>query len=420
MPISKKTKSNKIKDNQIGEPKSKGTTKKVSIKADPKVIKKDVILKPTEIITTKKTSVKVSKEIEILKNQANKLQKQLNWYKSFFDNATDAVFIVQPETWTVMDANDFAANLLGVDKNELIGATLPQFRRIFKLLMKTNSPVVLSELTMNTPYNPELMVEVSARFVTHENEELIQAIARDVSEQHALTDKLVQADKLVLLGQLSAGVAHEIRNPLAAVNLNLQMLKRRFADDSTESTYIGTALQGVDRISKIVEVTLNFSRPTMPDIKEININTLIPSVLDMTEAVLKRKEIMVELKLSDDMPLVAADVKQLQQVFINLITNAADAIKSKGQVVIESYVEYGNRQLEGDFVVVAIRDNGIGISPDELQKIFNPFFTRKAEGTGLGLPITQRILHQHNGVIDVESQVGEGTSFYVKLPVPRG
>jgi signal transduction histidine kinase len=158
----------------------------------------------------------------------------------------------------------------------------------------------------------------------------------------------------------------------------------------------------------------------MPDIKEININTLIPSVLDMTEAVLKRKEIMVELKLSDDMPLVAADVKQLQQVFINLITNAADAIKSKGQVVIESYVEYGNRQLEGDFVVVAIRDNGIGISPDELQKIFNPFFTRKAEGTGLGLPITQRILHQHNGVIDVESQVGEGTSFYVKLPVPRG
>lgn len=378
----------------------------------------DKINDKTKVKSVVKSIKKDEKEEDYL-NQISLLKKQLNWYKSFFDNATDAVFIVQPETWTIMDANDFAANLLGTTKNELIGSTLPQFRRIFKLLMKTNSPVVLSELTLHTNYNPELMVEVSARFVNYENEELIQAIARDVSEQHALTDKLVQADKLVLLGQLSAGVAHEIRNPLAAVNLNLQMLKRRFAEDSTENSYINIALQGVDRISRIVEVTLNFSRPTMPDIKEININSLLPTTLDMTEAILKRKEIVVELKLEDNMPYVAADVKQMQQVFINLITNAADAIKTKGKVIIESYVEYGNKQLEGDFVVVAIRDTGIGISPDELQKIFNPFFTRKAEGTGLGLPITQRILHQHNGVIDVESAVGEGTSFYVKLPVPR-
>lgn len=394
-------------------------------------VKQETKVKTAKVTKSKELTTKVTKpksttikkgnsELEKLKSQLLFTQKQLNWYKSFFDNATDAVFIVQPETWTILDANDFAANLMGKDKNDLLGSNLPQFRRIFKLLMKTNSPVVLSELTLHTHYNPELMVEVSARFVSYEDEVLIQAIARDVSEQHALTDKLVQADKLVLLGQLSAGVAHEIRNPLAAVNLNLQMLKRRFTEDATEYNYINTALQGVDRISRIVEVTLNFSRPTMPDIKEININTLIPSTLDMTESVLKRKEIMVELKLSDDLPLVAADVKQMQQVFINLITNAADAIKTKGQVVIESYVEYGSKQLEGDFVVVAIRDNGIGISPEELQKIFNPFFTRKAEGTGLGLPITQRILHQHNGVIDVESTVGSGTSFYVKLPVPRG
>lgn len=396
------------------EPKVKAiTVKATKVAKSQSTVTKDIKSKATN-------TKKVNSEIEKLKSQLLFTQKQLNWYKSFFDNATDAVFIVQPETWTILDANDFAANLMGKDKNELLGSNLPQFRRIFKLLMKTNSPVVLSELTLHTHYNPELMVEVSARFVSYEDEVLIQAIARDVSEQHALTDKLVQADKLVLLGQLSAGVAHEIRNPLAAVNLNLQMLKRRFTEEATEYNYINTALQGVDRISRIVEVTLNFSRPTMPDIKEININTLIPSTLDMTESVLKRKEIMVELKLSDDLPLVAADVKQMQQVFINLITNAADAIKTKGQVVVETYVEYGSKQLEGDFVVVAIRDNGIGISPEELQKIFNPFFTRKAEGTGLGLPITQRILHQHNGVIDVESTVGAGTSFYVKLPVPRG
>ncbi|MCX6153392.1 MAG: ATP-binding protein [Candidatus Kapabacteria bacterium] len=345
------------------------------------------------------------------------LEKQLSWYKSFFDLATDAVFIVQPESWSVLDANEYAATLLGIPRNDILGTTLPQFRRIFKLLKKSSSPIVLSELSFETNSSEELMVEVSARFVEYEGQKLIQAIARDVSEQHALTDKLVQADKLVLLDQLSAGVAHEIRNPLAAVNLNLQVLKRKIKEDAPEYNYISTALQGVDRISRIVEVTLNFSRPAMPEITDVNLNTLLRASLDLTASALKRKEITVDLKLDDALPLVAADAKQMQQVFINLITNAADAIKTKGMISISSYPEAPQRQNEGEYACVSITDNGIGITPEDLPKIFNPFFTRKAEGTGLGLPITQRILHQHSGIVDVESKVGEGTTFYIKLPV---
>lgn len=353
------------------------------------------------------------------KEKIERLEKQLAWYKSFFDNATDAVFIVQPETWSVLDANEYAASLLGIPRTDLLGSALPQFRRIFKLLKKTSSPIVLSELSLETPQNENLMVEVSARFVKYENNYLIHAIARDVSEQHALTDKLVQADKLVLLGQLSAGVAHEIRNPLAAVNLNLQILKRNIAEDTPEYSYIGTALQGVDRISRIVEVTLNFSRPTMPDIQSININSLIPIVLELCASVLKRKEIKVELKFDDTIPKVAADAKQLQQVFINLITNAADSIKTKGEIIVRTYTEPSVKINEGEYACVSISDTGSGIPPEDLPKIFNPFFTRKAEGTGLGLPITQRILHQHGGIVDVESNVGQGTTFYVKLPTPQ-
>jgi signal transduction histidine kinase len=135
--------------------------------------------------------------------------------------------------------------------------------------------------------------------------------------------------------------------------------------------------------------------------------------------VLKRKEIIVELDFDEKLPMVPADNKQLQQVFINLITNAADAIKTKGNIKIKTYTEPATKHGEGEFAIVAITDNGVGIPPEDLQKIFNPFFTRKADGTGLGLPITQRIMHQHNGIIDVESKIGEGTTFYVKLPVPR-
>lgn len=351
-------------------------------------------------------------------DEIDELKKQLSWYKSFFENATDAVFIVQPDTWSILDTNDHAAEMFATTKEKMLGATLPQFRRIFKLLTKSNSPTVLSELTLDTSDNREIMVEVSARFFEYDGQKLIQAIARDVSEQHALTDKLVQADKLVLLGQLSAGIAHEIRNPLAAVNLNLQIIKRKTKEDNPQFEYVQTALQGVERISRIVEVTLNFSRPAMPDIKGMNLNELLPIVLELVASVIKRKDIEVNLKLDENLPLIQADAKQMQQVFINLITNAADSIKSKGKIEIETYLESAGRRGELKYVAAAITDTGCGIPPDDLRKIFNPFFTRKPEGTGLGLPITQRILHQHNGIIDVESNLGKGTTFYVKLPVP--
>lgn len=362
------------------------------------------------------TAYKISEEE--LTTKIKLLEKQLSWYKSFFDNATDAVFVVQADTWSVLDANEYAAVLLSTSRDELLGTILPQFRRIFKLLKKSNSPSILSELTLDKPNGESLMVEVSAKFVNYEGQQLIQAIARDVSEQHALTDKLVQADKLVLLGQLSAGVAHEIRNPLAAVNLNLQIMQRQIDESSPLSSYVKTALQGVDRISRIVEVTLNFSKPAVPDVKELSLNDLVPQSLELLRAVLKRKDIVIELKLDANLPKVAADAKQIQQVLINLITNASDAIKSKGNITIETYVEKAIRRGEGEYAVVAVKDDGIGISSDDLRKIFNPFFTRKADGTGLGLPITQRIMHQHSGIIDVESIMGKGTTFYIKLPIP--
>lgn len=361
----------------------------------------------------------LEEELASLKKQNEILNNQLNWYKSFFDNSADAVFIVQPNTWCILEANDIASNMLGIPKNELVGSTIPQFRRIFKLLSKTSAPVVLSELSFETEQNPDLMLEISARFVDFQGQKLIQAMARDVSEHYAMTDKLVQADKLVLLGQLSAGVSHEIRNPLAAVNLNLQLLSRKIPEDSAEYPFVQTALQGVERISKIVEVSLNFSRPAIPDVKEMNINSIIPQTLDLVASSIRKKDIKVNIKLAEDLPNVAIDAKQVQQVLINLITNASDAIKDKGNIDINTYLENSAKYNRGEYVVVAIGDTGCGISPEELSKVFNPFFTRKAEGTGLGLPITQRILHQHNGIIDVQSKVNEGTTFYVKFPVPR-
>jgi PAS domain S-box-containing protein len=345
------------------------------------------------------------------------IQKKLSWYESFFNNASDALFIIQPETWNVLDANEYAATLFDMRSDELIGSTIPQFRRIFKLLEKTTSPQVLSELSLITSTGKELMVEVSAKFIKIDDDMLIQAIARDVSEQHAMTDKLVQADKLVLLGQLTAGISHDIRNPLAAINLNLQMLQRNISADSPDHSYIENALLGVERIHKIIETSLSFAKQAVIEVSRININSLVPTILELTATSIKKKNILVKLDLDENINDINADVKQLYQVFINLITNASDAMKEGGIIIIKTFNEMPHKSGERAFVVISIQDTGCGINEEDLSKIFTPFFTRKPDGTGLGLPISQRIIHQHGGIIDVESKLGIGTTFYVKLPI---
>lgn len=351
--------------------------------------------------------------------QLAQVRKQLAWYRSFFEHAADAVLIVQPETWSILDANDYATILLGLPKSELLGATFPEFRKVFRQLQLSGLPTTLSELTLTAPGGGQVMAEVSARFVEHDGQRLIQAIARDVTEQRALSDKMVQADKMVLLGQLSAGVAHEIRNPLAAINLNLQMLQRKIKQDTVEQNYLQTALHGVERIVRIVEATLDFSRQSVPETRLENINDTLRTSINFVVPTFARKTISVESQFADALPHIRADAKQLQQVFINLLTNAADAIRSKGRIFVRTYLDADARRPDIRQVVATISDNGIGITPDDIARIFEPFFTRRADGTGLGLPISQKIVRQHNGTIEVESSPGIGTTFYVKLPVPR-
>jgi len=358
-----------------------------------------------------------NKVVQKLKDEIEHLRKQLAWYKTFFDHTSDAVFIVQPDTWSVLDANEQAAIMVGINHHELVGESLPQFRRVFNALSKSSTPSVLSELTFSAPEGESRMVEVNAGFIEFGGQKVIIASARDVTEQRELSEKMVQADKLALLGKLTAGVAHEIRNPLAAINMNLQVLQRKISVHAPEMFNVQTALQGVERLGNIVEATLNFSRPSIAAMMPENINVLVRSSLKMVQTNLNRKIIDIQLHLDDTIPLVEVDSKQMQQVFINLFANASDAIKAKGSIEISTFVEKGNKTGESNFAVVAIKDSGIGITKEDMNQIFNPFFTRKPDGTGLGLPITQQIIHQHGGNINVESEVGIGTCFSVKLPL---
>ncbi len=364
------------------------------------------------------------KNISVAKSKTDKqnslnidtILKQLDLYKSFFDNYIDGVMIVDPENLKVVDTNENAAMLFNSTKDKFIGSVVPQFKRIIKLLKKDDSPYVLSEISMNNAENESIMVEVSSRFIDFEDKKIVQAVVRNISEQFQLTDRLVQSDKLVLLGQLIASVAHEIRNPLAAINLNLQLLQRKSEADTVEANQVQTALQGVERISKIIEATLNFSRSNSPEVKNINVNDVLPKTLEMYTSSLKKKQINLDMDFGEHLPNVFIDEKHLLQVFVNLIKNAIDAIDQKGVINVRTYTEESSDEDTPEFVVISVSDSGCGIHPDDLSRIFNPFFTKKEDGTGLGLPISQRIIHQYNGNIDMESILGSGTTVYIKLP----
>ncbi len=343
------------------------------------------------------------------------LRKQITWYKSVFDNAADAVFFIQTKTWTVLDANERASTLFRIPRLELIGRTLPQFKSVFHLLNRSSAPHALAEIGLVDDKGEHVQVEVSARFVEHDGQRLILAIARELSDKRALTETLLQADKMMLLGQLSATVAHEIRNPLAAVNLNLQMLQRKFESDEKAQHHINIAMRGVERIMNIVTTTLDFAKPQAPRIQEIDINDVLTDSLELISDILFRKIIAVNLDLEHQLPKLRADLNQMQQVFINLLTNSCDAIQAKGHIDIQTSCEVENDQTSA--IQIAISDNGCGIVAEDLPRIFEPFFTRKAEGTGLGLAITHRIIQHHGGTIDVKSARGRGSVFTIRIPV---
>ncbi|MCX7908054.1 MAG: ATP-binding protein [Ignavibacteria bacterium] len=336
-------------------------------------------------------------------------------YKLYFEEANDAILLVDGENWSLLAANRFAQKLLGINEQDINEISFPQFKRLIKLARKENSESVFSELTLDTKEFGEVLVDVFAKVVNWNGRSIIIATCRNVSDQYIMSEKLVQTDKLVLLGQISASLVHEIRNPLAAINLNLQLLNRSVGENKELLSFINSALQGVERISKLIDVTLSFSRQTQPQIEQVNLNTIVVNTVDLLNHLLKKKEISITFNLKNDLPPITADSKHIQQILINLLSNSIDAIESKGKIIITTFLEeYPDQNIR--YSCVSVEDNGVGIPEEDLDKIFNPFFTKKPNGTGLGMAITQKLLYRYNGSIVVRSKVGEGTDIIVKFP----
>jgi two-component system NtrC family sensor kinase len=224
--------------------------------------------------------------------------------------------------------------------------------------------------------------------------------------------QLFRSEKLASLGKLAAGVAHEINNPLTGILTNSSLLLDDLAKDDPRREDVDVIVKETIRCREIVKRLLDFARQTKPQKQLININSIIDNIILLVRNQTSFRNVAIEKILSDSIPEIMADKDQIQQVFINIIINASEAMSKGGSLRIESQLS-----RSADTIFVKFTDTGPGIPDHMKEKIFDPFFTTKEQGTGLGLSISYGIIEQHGGDIDVDSVLGGGTTFTIKLPV---
>lgn len=253
--------------------------------------------------------------------------------------------------------------------------------------------------------------------------ELFRGVAASMGvtlQNSQIYERMKERDRLAALGQMAAGLAHEIRNPLGSIKgaaQYLQPVEGQKPDTGTRE-FLDIIVEEVDRLNKIVSQFLDYARPYRGDPSPLDANDVVRKTINLIEKERSGSRVEIAMNLLDGLPQVRADAQQLRQVFLNLTINALDAMPQGGRLQVSTSLRRSTRRgAAAAFLEIRFRDDGIGIPPADLRNLFIPFFTTKEKGTGLGLPISQRIIENHGGTIEVRSQPGSGSTFTVLLPV---
>jgi len=328
-----------------------------------------------------------------------------------------------------------------VNETHLIVSEKPHIFQFFNayeqnLIQKTKIDFIFPLIAMNRVTGLVCLGQkISGAKFNREEIELLTTLLGQVSlafenaylyqQQKSRLRKMYRADRLATLGQLAAGAAHEIRNPLTSIRSTIQYLQKTITDSPKKELVVGL-IQEVDRINEIIEGLLSFSKPTKPETEQIDLDCLLEQILTLVATSAKKRKIEIEYKFNAPEKQLKADPSQLKQVFLNIIMNALQAMDDGGklQVAVSSCRKEGqfSSELTAKFYIT-FQDTGEGIPKESLEHVFDPFFTTKKDGTGLGLSISYGIIQQHGGEIEIESVPREenpeshGTRVIVILPI---
>src|SRR5215471_13127758 len=371
--------------------------------------------------------VAVAIENALLVEEQARRAKDLARLKEFNENIIESISVgvmVINLRGRITNWNGALEQIYGLKREQVIGRRLAEvfqseMLRALRDLMgrgewREGEPANIYKFRAQTPDGRDLTLNISLAALqskTAEIEGLLVAI-EDVTERVSLEEQLQQSDKLSSIGLLAAGVAHEVNTPLAGISSYSQMLMQQIPDNDPRRQLLEKIHRQTSRASSIVNNLLNFSRVTEARYAPVDLNRVIDDTIQLLEAQLRNTEIEVVRSYADELPPAFGDGPKLQQVLMNLILNARDAMPQGGRLEIST-------EADEDSAVIEVHDTGLGIAPEHLSKIYDPFFTTKqiGKGTGLGLAVSYGIIRDHGGHINVESKLGEGTRFQITLPL---
>ncbi len=357
---------------------------------------------------------------------AKRLGRERHLLETVFNTIKEGVVVVN--AYGIVEyANAAAFQLIGL-RIEDIGETplwklIPSLRDDFESIgSETKVSAKSQELEITYPERRIVhLYKVAVDLGTEEQEEFLAQkhyalIFSDVTEQYVSTQELIENEKLSSIFMLAAGVAHEIGNPLNSINIHLQVIKRQLEklkgshntveklEDSVEAS-----IAEVQRLDGIIRHFLNALRPMPLNLEELNLYQVLAEVLSFLKEELENLEIKVVLEFDKELPIVMGDTNQIKQVFFNVLKNAMEAMDAGGVIKVAF-------RFDDDDVYIDFQDTGVGISQEDLAHVFEPYFSKKEKGSGLGLMIVQRILREHGGSISLQSQEGRGTLATLKFP----
>jgi len=316
----------------------------------------------------------------------------------------------------------FAEDIVGRYGSEVF-AHSPEVAEILMETLSSRSGTANVSLTLRRLNGTAVPVEMgTAPLRRLEGKDLgVVGVFRDVSQVRELEGQLRRSDRLAALGTLAAGLAHEIKNPLASLRTFTRIIPRKFEDPRFRETFMRVVPHELERINGIVEQLLELARPSRLRPAPTAVPVLLDRVLELYANELDAKQIVVTREYARDVPSVGADQDRLYEAFVNLVSNALEAMEAGGRLTLRTGWHRGSETGAGGAgrrrVRVEIEDSGAGIAPSEADKVFDPFFTTKAAGTGLGLALTHKIIEDHGGSISFRSAPGLGTTFTVVLPM---
>ncbi len=369
----------------------------------------------------------------MVEERTRDLRKSEQWHRSIVDNANDGI-IVLDRTGIIININDKACEMHGFPKEALVGTHIrlletshDQDERAERMRQLLAGEALVYESMHSKRDGTPIYLEISSKAITIGEEVFIQSFYRDITEKKRLQEHVFQSQKMDSIGVLAGGIAHDFNNILTAIIGHSEIIRRTSLDEKALRS-LNVIEEASRRAGRMISKLLGFARKSNFEIVPLNVNDVIFDTVKLLERVIDKK-IQLTVELDNRLPSVQGDVTQLEQVIMNLIVNARDAMPQGGRItvrtalriVVKGMIDVPPYVPPGDYVVMSVSDTGIGIPKDILDKIYEPFFTTKerGKGTGLGLSMVYGVVKEHKGFIAVQSEQNRGTVFTVYLPVSQ-